>query len=166
MKKKMATWTATAVVFAWTGPLAAHHSLAQFDTTTPVRVKGTIARFERVNPHSQIYLDQTTEDGQIQRWAVDGPGATMLGRMGVDTDFLRAGDVIEVCGFIMKAGIPSQRAFPKPADVSPSSPAANMTVRFMNGHLLVMSDGTRRFWSDYGVLDKCLNPGEQRKDLL
>jgi hypothetical protein len=38
----------------------------------------------------------------------------------------------------------------------------------MNGHLLVMPDGKRRFWSDYGLLDKCLNPGEKntyRQDL-
>ena len=121
MKKVIATWTAAIAVFAWTGPLAAHHSLARFDTTTPVRVKGTVVRLERVNPHSIIVLDETTEDGQIQRWAVDGPGPTMLARMGVDTDFLKAGDVIEVCGFVTKEGVPSQRALPEPASVSPNS---------------------------------------------
>ena len=81
MKKVMATWTAAIAVCAWTAPMAAHHSLAQFDTATPVRVTGTVVRLERVNPHSVIFLDETTEDGQIQRWAVDGPGPTMLGRM-------------------------------------------------------------------------------------
>jgi hypothetical protein len=161
MKKPMATWTAAIAMLAWTGHLAAHHSLAQFDTTTPVRVKGTIARFERVNPHSIIFLDETTEDGQIRRWAVDGPGPNVLTRMGVDTDFLKPGVVIEVCGFALKAGIPSQRTLPKPADASLNSSTPDMTGRVMSGHLLVMSDGKRRFWSDYGVLDKCLNPGEK-----
>ena len=89
----------------------------------------------------------------------------MLARMGVDTDFLKAGDAIEVCGFVMKAGVPSQRALPKPASVSPNSFTANMTGPVINGHLLVMPDGTRRFWSDYGMLDQCLNPGEKRQDL-
>jgi hypothetical protein len=160
MKKAIAMWTAAIAVFAWTGPLAAHHSLARFDTTTPVWVKGTVVRLERVNPHSIIVLDQPMEDGQIQRWAVDGPGPTMLARMGVDTDFLKAGDVIEVCGFLTKEGASSQRALPQPANVSLDSPTPNMTGRVMSGHLLVMPDGERRFWSDYGVLGKCLNPGE------
>jgi len=34
-----------------------------------------------------------------------------------------------------------------------------------SGHLLVMPDGKRRFWSDYGVLEKCLNPGENKETL-
>jgi hypothetical protein len=72
MKKLITTWTAAIAVLAWAGPLAAHHSLAQFDTTTPVHVKGAVVRFERVNPHSIIFLDQITEEGQTQRWAVDG----------------------------------------------------------------------------------------------
>lgn len=35
----------------------------------------------------------------------------------------------------------------------------------LSGHLLVMPNGQRRFWSDYGVLDKCLNPGEDKETL-
>lgn len=165
MKKVMATWTTAIVVFAWTGPLAAHHSLAQFDTTTPVRVTGTVVRLERINPHSLIFLDETMEDGQIQRWAVDGPGLTMLARMGVDADFLKAGDVIEVCGFVTKEGVSSRRTIPKPASVSSNPSTTSLTGRVISGHLLVMPDGKRRFWSDYGVLDKCLKPGETRQDL-
>ena len=163
MKTNRGTWTAAIAVLmlASVGSLAAHHSLARFDTTTPVHVKGTVVRFERVNPHSVIFLDQTREDGEIQRWAVDGPGPTQLARMGIDADFLKAGDTIEVCGFVMKEGIPSQRTLPTLAGVSPNSSPANMTGRVMNGHLLVMPDGKRRVWSDYGQLEKCLNPGEK-----
>jgi hypothetical protein len=29
-----------------------------------------------------------------------------------------------------------------------------------------MPDGKRRFWSDYGQLHQCLNPGETRESLL
>ena len=164
MKKMIATWIAAIAVLASAGSMSAHHSLAQFDTTTPVLVKGTVVLFERVNPHSLIFLDQTREDGQIQRWAVDGPGPTQLDRMGVDKDFLKAGDVIEVCGFVTKEGVASQRALAN-SSLSLKSSTPNTQGRIINGHLLVMPDGKRRFWSDCGLLDKCLRPGEKREDV-
>ena len=58
MKKAIATRTAAIAVVASVGSLAARHSLAQFDTTTSVRVKGAVVLFERVNPHS-IYRDES-----------------------------------------------------------------------------------------------------------
>ena len=166
MKKMKATWTAAIAVLASAGSLAAHHSLARFDTTTAVHVKGTVVSFLRVNPHSIIFLDQTREDGQIQRWAVDGPAPNQLDRMRVEKDILKAGDVIEVCGFVTKEGVPSQRAPQKSASVGLDPATPNMTGQVLNGHLLVMPDGTRRFWSDYGHLEKCLNPGETRDSLI
>ena len=160
MKKVMTAWTLAIAALAWSVTLAAHHSLVQFDTTTPGWVKGTVVRFDRVTPHARIYLDQTREGGQTQRWAVDGPPANNLARMGIDQDFLKAGDVIEVCGFPLKEEVASQRATPQ------SSSAPNvLSGRPLSGHLLVMPDGKRRFWSDYGVLEKCLLPGENRDSL-
>ena len=82
MKKTMAGWIGSRVVLVSAGSLAAHHSLSQFDTTTAVTVKGTIVRFELVNPHSILFVDQKGEDGQIQRWAVEGPGVTQLNENG------------------------------------------------------------------------------------
>ena len=160
MKKVMAAWTVAIAVLAWPVALAAHHSLVQFDTTTPVWVKGTVVRFDRVSPHARIYLDQTREDGQTQRWAVDGPPANNLARMGIDQDFLKAGDVIEVCGFLLKEEVAFQRAIPQ----SSSTPNV-FWGRPISGHLLVMPNGKRRYWSDYGVLEKCLIPGENKDTL-
>src|SRR4029450_5980758 len=102
MNRVPAAWTLAIAVLAWPLVVAAHHSLVQFDTTTPLWVKGTVVRFDRVNPHSRIFLDQTKEDGQTQRWAVDGPAPNALARMGLGEDFLKAGDVLEVCGFALK----------------------------------------------------------------
>ena len=159
MKKMLITWIVIALL-ASAGSLVAHHSLAQFDTSTPVRVKGIVVVFERINPHSIIFLDQKKEDGQTQRWAVDGPGITQLDRFGVPKDMLKAGDVIEVCGFAAKESVQSQSQPRK------SSSMPNMQGRILNGHVLVMPDGQKRFWSDYGQLDKCLGPGETRDSLI
>ena len=159
MKKVMAACTAALAALAWPGALAAHHSLVQFDTTTPVWVKGTVIRFDPISPHVRIYLDET-KDGQTRRWSVDGPAPNALARMRIGADFLKAGDVMEVCGFPLKAEVEAQRP---PAPVT-SSPTV-LSGRPLSGHLLVMPNGQRRLWSDYGVLEKCLLPGETREQL-
>ena len=161
MKQSTAAWIVAVAVLALPGALTAHHSLVRFDTTTAVWVKGAIVRFDRINPHARFLLDQTQEGGRTQRWVVDGPAPNSLARMGIGPDFLKAGDVIEVCGFPLKEESESQAALPQ----SSSTPNA-LSGRAFSGHLLVMPDGTRRFWSDYGVLEKCLNPGESRESLL
>jgi Family of unknown function (DUF6152) len=124
----------------------AHHSLASFDVSTPLWIKGTVVRFERVNPHSVIVMDEKLSDGQLRRWAVDGPSTVQLERKGLDQEFLQAGEVIEFCGFALKAGVTSQ----------PNTPG-----EVMNGIVLATPDGKKRVWSDYGQLQKCVSPEDQ-----
>src|SRR5215831_2148696 len=104
-KKIIAAATATILMLVLAGPLAAHHSLSEFDTTTAVRVKGVIVLFDRVNPHSILFVDEERANGQIQRWAVDGPAARQLSRMGLDKEAFRAGDVVEVWGYATSPGV-------------------------------------------------------------
>jgi hypothetical protein len=159
MKKMMAAWTAIFAVLASAGSLVAHHSLAQFDTDRAVRVKGTIVLFARVNPHSVIFLDQKIADGRIQRWAVDGPSTLTLTRTGFDKDALKAGDVIEVCGYIPREGVESEKTIstePLTLSLKPTMPKS-MTGRRLNAELLVMPDGQQRSWGDYGH-HKCFGP--------
>ena len=158
MKHVMAAWAAAIVGLAWPGALAAHHSLARFDTTTPVWVKGTVIRFDRIAPHARIHVEQ--KDGaQTQRWSIDGPAPNSFGRMGIGEDFLKVGDVVEVCGFPLRAEFEAQSA-----DAVGANPNLSLGRAF-SGHLLVMPNGKRRFWSDYGVLEKCLLPGESVQQL-
>jgi len=125
----------------------AHHSIASFDVSAPLWIKGTVVRFDRVNPHSVIVMDEQMPDGQLRRWAVDGPSTPQLERRGLDQEFLRTGQVIEFCGFALKDGIASQRP-PSPGEV-------------MNGAVLITPDGKKLIWSPYGQLDKCVSPEEQ-----
>ena len=152
MKKIIAASLATVAVLASAGLLSAHHSLAQFDTTKAVRVTGVIVMFERVNPHSIIFLDQKLPDGEIQRWAVDGPNVVQLVRRGFDKTTLKAGDVVEVCGYVPKDGAESRLAN---ATISlypgiDGTASKSISGRRMNGELLVMPDGRKEIWSDYG----------------
>ena len=116
---------------------------------------GTVVGFDRISPHARIRLEQK-DGGQTQRWSIDGPAPNALSRMGIGEDFLKVGDVVEVCGFPLKAECDAQAA---------AAPVSATLGRAFSGHLLVMPNGKRRFWSDYGVLEKCLLPGESVQQL-
>src|SRR4029434_4610006 len=102
MRKMTTGWLAILVALASAGSLLAHHSVATYDTTKPVRVKGTIFQFEQINPHSIIFLDEKGVDGQNHRWAIEGPSVSHVTRSGFKKDVLKAGDVVEVCEYMPK----------------------------------------------------------------
>src|SRR5262245_13302630 len=85
-----------------TGPVRAHHSIARFDLTQAVRVKGTVVAFHMINPHSIIILEEKTADGETRRWAAEGPSNLQLSRKNFPKDRLKAGDVVEICGYLPK----------------------------------------------------------------
>ena len=84
---------------------SAHHSfIAEFDDKKPVKLEGTVVRFEFMNPHSWIYLDVKNPDGTVVRWAVETGSTNALFRRGWCKDSLRAGDRIAVDAFRAKDG--------------------------------------------------------------
>ena len=133
------------------GSLLAHHSLANFDTTMAVRVKGTIVQIHHINPHSFIFLEQKGADGEIRRWAAEGPSNLQLARRSFAKDALKRGDVVEVCGYLPKEPIVWQIASADPG-------APSLAGRLINAEVLVMPDGQEQNWGDYGV-HKCFAPG-------
>jgi hypothetical protein len=158
IKKMISGWIAVIVMLASAGSLVAHHSLSQFDTTTAVWVKGTIARIELVNPHTIIFVNQKGADGQIQRWAVEGPGVTQLSRMGMNKEAMKVGDFIEACGYVTQ-GVDSQRTVvTEPISTSlKASTLKSVSGRLMDAEMLVMPGGQKQKWSDYGQ-HLCLGP--------
>ncbi len=161
MKKVMAGWTMV-FVLASAGSLVAHHSLANFDTTKAVTVKGTVVFLKKMNPHSVLIVDQKIADGKVQRWAVDGPAIPLFDRRGITNETFKIGDIIEVCGYVTREGIESTRTIdtePISLSLKEKTPKS-MSGKIMNGEMLVI-DGKKIPWSDYGQ-HKCL--GEDYKD--
>jgi hypothetical protein len=142
MKTTTGLLAAVVLVLVPAASLLAHHSLANFDTTKAVRVKGTVVEFHQMNPHSFIFLDEKLADGQSRRWAIEGPTALQLTRKGFAKDALKPGDVVEVCGYV------------------PAEAAIRQTVRgrLINAETLVLPDGRQESWGDYGA-HKCFPPG-------
>jgi hypothetical protein len=143
-------WLAILVAFVATGSVRAHHSLARFDTTQAVRVKGTIVAFHRINPHSFIFLEQQTTDGSTRRWAVEGPSGLQLDRKGFPKDGLKPGDVVEVCGYLPKEATMWQIA-------NPDAGAVSLSGQLINAERIVMPDLHEQSWGDYGA-HKCFAP--------
>jgi hypothetical protein len=146
----MTGWLVVLVALLQAGSLLAHHSLANHDTTKPVRVKGTIVQFHPINPHSFIYLEEKGADGQTRRWAVEGPSALQLTRRGLEKS-LKPGDVVEVCGYAPREALMWQIASADPKAVS-------LAGRLITAELLVMPDGQEQSWGDYGF-HHCFAPG-------
>ena len=151
MKTMMPGWFAVLMALVPAGSVLAHHSLASFDTTKAVRVKGTILRFHEINPHTFIYLEAQDADGSVRRWAVEGPSVVQLKRMGFATDVLKPGTVVEVCGYLPKEPVVWQIASADPG-------AASLSGRLLNAELMVMPDGREQTWGDCGA-HKCFAPG-------
>ena len=152
MKTKSTAWLAVVVALVPAGSVLAHHSLASFDTTTAVRVKGTILRFHEINPHTFIYLEQKDADGAVHRWAVEGPSIVQLKRSGFATAVLTPGTVVEVCGYLPKDPIVWQ--------IASADGATSLSGRLLNAELMVMPDGREQTWGDYGA-HKCFAPGHR-----
>jgi hypothetical protein len=151
MRRPTFGWFVALVALGHAGTVLAHHSLANFDTTKAVRVKGTILRVHQINPHSFIYLEQVDADGATRRWAVEGPSLLQLQRRGFAIDSLKPGTVVEACGYLPKEPVVWQIPSPDPGGVS-------LAGRLLNGELLVMPDGKELSWGDYGV-HGCFAPG-------
>jgi hypothetical protein len=146
----MANRLAVALAFAALGcasTLDAHHSSSLFDFARPQWVKGKVVSYVPGNPHTMIALEQRDDRGEMQRLSIEGPILARLGRMSLPADFLKAGDVIEICSFPYK-----NEGFASSRDAA-ALPA-------LHGHVVVLPDGRLQPWSPYGKLDNCIRPND------
>jgi hypothetical protein len=155
MSEKLATWAVAITALACVDPARAHHSVSMFELSMPIWLKGTVVGYEPVNPHALFSLEVRGDDGQVQQWTVEGPSLNGLIRNGVPENFLKTGDVIEVCGFPYKADVLARIAVVR-----------RVAQPFVHGHLLVMPDGGMRNWGGYGRLDNCVRAGDETRTWL
>ena len=85
-------------------PLAAHHAFAaEFDSSQPVKVRGTITKIEWVNPHAWIYVDVKSPDGKIVNWHFELGPPNALFRLGWRKETIPVGTEVEITGFRAKS---------------------------------------------------------------
>jgi hypothetical protein len=88
-------------------PVLAHHSFAaEFDSSKPITVKGTIQKLEWVNPHAYFWVDVKEADGKVVTYAFEALSPNALARQGWDRNSLKKGEEVVVDGYLAKDGKP------------------------------------------------------------
>ena len=104
MKAKFIVSMAGLVVLAAL-PAFAHHSFAaEYDSSKPVTLKGTVVKFDFVNPHSRLFIDVKDAAGKVTPWELETANVGSLQRRGWKRDTLKPGDAVVVTGFAAKDG--------------------------------------------------------------
>jgi len=86
-------------------PVLAHHSeSAEYDSSKPVKVSGTISKVEWMNPHIWFYVDVKDANGKVTTWGFSGGPPGMLLRRGITKDVLKIGSEVNVEGSRAKDG--------------------------------------------------------------
>jgi hypothetical protein len=92
-----------AVLLLAAAPAWAHHAFAaEFDQARPLKLKGTVVKWEVTNPHSWIYMDVKGDDGKTVTWMIEGGSPNNLYRLGFTKDSLPPGAEIVVEGYQAK----------------------------------------------------------------
>ena len=128
--------------FVWLAPSMpgiAHHAFSsEFDSTKPVRLRGTVTRMEWINPHSWLHLEVTQEDGTVEDWMIEAGPPGVLVRRGWTKDSIQPGIEVVVEGYQARDG--SHRA---------------------NGRDVTFPDGSRLFAGSTGP---GAPPGDEDRD--
>jgi hypothetical protein len=91
-----------------TVPLSAHHSFAaEYDGTKPIKLSGTVTKFDMVNPHSWIYMDVKDDTGKIVSWKFETASPSNLYRRGFKKDTIKQGMQVTIEGYLAKDGSPT-----------------------------------------------------------
>ncbi len=106
-------------------PLFAHHSVAMYNMTDLVTIKGIVTRVEWTNPHVFVYLNVKDDKGEVNEWAMEVDSIVLMRRYGWTKNTVKPGDEISCTGGAAKTG-----------------------AKIMRGTMVELADGTKlRVWS-------------------
>ena len=101
----LASAIALTAVLGAVAPAVAHHSFAaEFDAEKPVTLKGSVVKWEMINPHGWITISAIGPDGKTADWMVETSNPNGLMRLGWTKKSLKPGDEITVEGYLAKDG--------------------------------------------------------------
>jgi hypothetical protein len=104
MRTTFAVAVAAAVLLTVTQVRAHHAFAAEFDVNKPLNLKGTLIKWEMVNPHSWFHIGVKDKDGKVHTWMVEGGSPNQLIRMGVTKNTVPVGTELVVEGYQAKDG--------------------------------------------------------------
>lgn len=126
MRTKLAVAvTGTLLLVLAAVPVWAHHAFSvEFDVNKSLTLKGTLTKWEMINPHSWFHIEVKGTDGKVVPWMIEGGSPNTLIRLGVTKNTVKIGTELLIEGYQAKEG-------------------TNKAV----GRNFVLPDGTRLFLS-------------------
>ena len=107
LKFTQASIAGLAAVCIFAGPALAHHSFAaEYDSNKPFELAGTLTKVEWVNPHSWVYVDIKSAEGNVTHWQFEFGAPNALARHGLRKSDLPIGSEVHVKGYLAKSGQP------------------------------------------------------------
>jgi hypothetical protein len=86
-------------------PVRAHHAFSsEFDISKPLKMQGTLTKWEMINPHSWFHIDVKGPDGTVVPWLVEAGTPNQLIRLGVTKHTLPIGIEFVIEGYQAKDG--------------------------------------------------------------
>jgi hypothetical protein len=94
------------LIVALTAPILAHHSVsAEFDSTKPVTLTGTVTNVDWMNPHTYVFVDvNDASAGKARTWACELTSPNELARRGFTRGSIKVGMSVRVTGTRAKDG--------------------------------------------------------------
>ena len=83
----------------------AHHAFsAEFDVNKPIKLQGSLVKWEMVNPHSWFHVNVKDASGRVTEWMVEGGSPNQLIRLGVTKTTIPIGTELHIDAYQAKDG--------------------------------------------------------------
>ena len=122
----------------------AHHSVVAPFTNEEIQIEGVVTEFNFVNPHVNIILNITDENGAETLWMATTQAPDNLRRTGWSPDSIRVGQVLRVAGMKSRQGRPMiliDRDRLDDGGILELNPADGSVVRALSGASEQITDG-------------------------
>ena len=78
-------------------PLQAHHSFGgTYNVDKQITIKGKMVQVTLRSPHSFFFVEVEDATRTVQRWAIEGAGASQFAQQGINKDAFKIGDPVEI----------------------------------------------------------------------
>lgn len=105
MKRRILSGIVVAAALLISRPLVAHHSFAaEYDSTKPITLTGSVTKVEWMNPHVYFHIDVKDSAGTVINWSIEGGAPNTLYRAGWRKDSVKFGDVVTVYAYLARDG--------------------------------------------------------------